>query len=83
MYLFFGIGLCSSFFRVLEGFDGVLVCLPGEFVGSEVIAFAVGCGCGLVGVGGFVMVFGGAIVRALRHMCCPLVIGCNFVEATR
>jgi hypothetical protein len=56
------------------------VCLPGEFVGGEVIAFAVGCGCRLVGVGGFVVVFGSAIVRALRHVCCPLVVGCNFLE---
>ena len=52
---------------MLEGFRGVLVGLFGEFVGSEVIAFAVCSGGSLVGVGSFVVILGGAIVWALWH----------------
>jgi hypothetical protein len=54
-------------FGGFEGFGGVLVRLLGELMSSEVITFAVGGSCGAVGMGGFVVVFGCAIVRALRH----------------
>lgn len=80
--LLFGFGLFCGFFRVLEGFDGVLVRLPGEFVGCEVIAFAMSCGCGLVGVGGFVVIFSGTIVRALRHGVLSSGGWMHFVEET-
>jgi hypothetical protein len=62
-----GCGVVGSLFRVFEGFRGVLVGLFGELVSGEMIAFAVRSCCGLVGVGCFVVIFGGAVVRALRH----------------
>ena len=45
----------------------MLVGLFGEFVSGEMIAFAVRSCCGLVGVGCFVVIFSGSVVRALRH----------------
>jgi hypothetical protein len=45
----------------------MLVGLFGELVSGKVIAFAVRSCCGLVGVGGFIVILGGAVVRALRH----------------
>jgi hypothetical protein len=66
--------------RMLKGFRGVLMGLFGELVGCEVIAFAVRGGCGLVGVGCFVVILGGAVVRALRHdvLLGFLMLGCLF-----
>lgn len=53
---------------MLEGLGGVLVGLLGELVRGEVVGGVVGGGGLLVGVGGEVVVFGGAVVWALRHL---------------
>ena len=52
---------------MLERFDGVLMGLPGQFVGLEVLAFVVGHGGGLMGMCGLVVKFGGTVVWALGH----------------
>ena len=58
-------------FGLAVGVEGVLVRLLGELVGGEVISLAVrGCS-GCVGVGCEVVIFGGAIVWALRHLGSP------------
>ena len=66
-------------FRQFECFFRVLVGLLGELVSGEMVAFAVGGGCGSVGVGGFVVVFGGAVVRALRHDSAPWLLDADHV----
>jgi hypothetical protein len=45
----------------------MLVGLLRELVCGEMIAFSMGGCCGSVGVSGFVVIFGGAVVRAMRH----------------
>jgi hypothetical protein len=50
--------LSLKFLVEFVGVDGVLVRLPAEFVGSEMVSFAVGNGGGGVGVGGQVVEFG-------------------------
>jgi hypothetical protein len=59
--------MSCHFFRLLEGFGGVLVRLLRKLMSGEVIAFAVSGGGGIVSVGGFVVVFGCAVVWTLRH----------------
>src|ERR1700761_2399411 len=54
----------------------MLVGLLRELMCGEMIAFSVGGCCGSVGVGGFVVILGGAVVRALRHGWAPLLVGC-------
>jgi len=65
---------------VLVGLPGVFVSLLGEFMSGEVVAFAVGGCCGLVGMGGDVVKFCGPVVRALWHLRSPLrsvfMVGC-------
>jgi hypothetical protein len=56
----------------------VLVGLLRELVSGEMIAFTVGSGCSVVGVGGFVVIFGGAVVRALWHGGAPSLVGCRW-----
>ena len=66
-----GVCLSGGFFRVLVGLGGVLVGLSGEFVCGEVVALGVGGGGGLMGVGGEVVVLGGGVVLAVRHVGSP------------
>src|SRR5271154_4741943 len=65
--LFFSGVESKCFFRVFKGFGGVFMCLFGELVRGKVVAFAVGRCCGLVGVSCLIVIFGGAVVWALRH----------------
>ncbi len=60
-------GFGAGLFGVFVGFLGVFVSLAGELVSGEVVAFFVSLGGGGVGVGGEVMEFGDAVVRALGH----------------
>jgi hypothetical protein len=41
--------------------------LPGQLVRSKMVAFAVGCGCGLLEMRRLVVKFSSTIVWALRH----------------
>lgn len=63
------------FFRGLAGFlkgaDGVFVRLAGEFMGGKAALTMRSCGGG-VGMGGKVVVFGGAVVWTLGHRSSPL-----------
>jgi hypothetical protein len=63
--------LSGCFFGVFVGFDGVLVSLLRELMGSKMVAFAMGCSCSCMGVCSEVVVFGGAVVRALGHLSSP------------
>lgn len=65
------VSLSGGFFGVLVGLGGVLVGLAGEFVCGEVVALGVSGGGGLMGVGCEVVVFGGRVVLAVRHVGSP------------
>jgi hypothetical protein len=64
--------LGRELFAQLEGIPRVLMSLPGQFMSSEMISFAVGGCSGGVAVGGEVMEFRDSIVCALGH-CAPPV----------
>jgi hypothetical protein len=59
--------LRGEFFFEFVGVQGVFVGLFAEFVGGEMVSFAVGRGGGGVGVGSQVVEFCESIVRALGH----------------
>jgi hypothetical protein len=56
----------------------VLVGLLGKLVRGQVIALSVSCGGRLMGMGGKVMKFGDAVVRALRHDGSPAPLDASF-----
>lgn len=60
-------GLCGEIFGVPMRTHRVLMRLLGEFVGGEMISFAVRSGCGGVGVGRKVVEFGCPVMCALWH----------------
>jgi hypothetical protein len=60
-------GLARQFLAKLVGVGRVLVSLHRELMSSEMIAFAVGCCGGLVGVGSKIVELCDPIVGALGH----------------
>jgi hypothetical protein len=63
--------LFRSLAGFLEGAGGVFVGLAGKFMGSQAALTMRSCSGG-VGMGGKIVVFGGAIVWALGHRSSPL-----------
>jgi hypothetical protein len=56
---------------MLEGIQGVLVRLPAEFMGGQMIAFAMGSGGGAMRVGRQVVELGDSIMRFVARFVLP------------
>jgi hypothetical protein len=61
----------GGFFAQLEGVGRVLMRFNGQFMGAEMVAFAVSGRCGGVSVRGKVMQFGNPVMDTLWHDVSP------------